>query len=124
MIAVSATAPFLSLVSMLPKLATESAGPWPFRTTCGDATRHAPCADVVARRARRTRAHPARRCRRLAARILVEGPVPRRRHANARRPQPRRDAGDRRHDHLQARVDEDDPAADLVHERPETETNA
>src|SRR5437870_3622409 len=108
---------------MLSNIATISAGPCPFATPCGERTAHAPCAHVTADDTRRTRPPAARGCDAHAAR-LDKRAVPSRHRAHARRPQPGRHAGEHRVDDLQVRVDEDDPAADRLHERAETETNA
>src|SRR6476659_3178996 len=114
--AFSAIAPFWFVVSMLSKLATASAGPRPVWTPCGATGSPARSNDVDAHRTRRDCTAFTRHRDRFTARLFIEGPVPRRHRAVARRPQPRRHAGEHRLHHLPARVDEDDPAADLLHE--------
>src|SRR6266511_585199 len=109
---------------MLSKLATRSAEPCPVWTPCGAPTPRAPSNDVDAHRTRRDCTASTRHRGRFAARFLLERPVPRRHRALARRFEPRRHAGEHQFHHLRARVDEDDPAADLIHERAETETDA
>src|SRR5512133_3792573 len=109
---------------MLSKLATASAGPCPVWTLARQQHRpHAGMRVDTHRTRRYCTASPQHRDR-LATRLVVEGPVPRRHRALARRLEPRRDTGEHQRHHLPTRVDEDDPAADLVHECAETETDA
>src|SRR5712691_8638984 len=124
MIASSAIAPLRSDVSMLSRLATRSAEPCPVWTLADRELRAHARTHVDASRTRRDCVAVARNRDRLAARLLIERAVPRRHRTHARRAQSRRHAGEHRLHHLRDGLDEDDPSADLVHERAETETDA
>src|SRR5437763_3807253 len=108
--------PFWSVVSMLSNVATRSAGPWLFRTLARTCTRPHGAANVDARDTRRRGGALARGGLLHAAWFRVERPVPRGSRAHTGRPQPRRHATEHRRDDLQTRLDEDDPAADRLHE--------
>ena len=77
------------------------------------------CVEIVPLPAR-ARSSRRRRCR--AARVVGAAACgPRELGAHARRPQPCSHAGEHRVDGLPSRLDSDDPAARLVHERPQGE---
>src|SRR5919198_6699991 len=109
---------------MLSTLATHSARPCPVRTTCARTHAHAPSRHVAAHTSRSSGVTLTRPRVLHATPFVWQRPVPRRSRTHAWRPQPRRHAADHRNDDLQAGLDEDDPAADRLHECAEAETNA
>src|ERR671925_2216358 len=109
---------------MLPKLATESAGPCTNSTTCRNADGRPTSNRVDARRTHRRCTLAPRRCGRVAAWLVGNEAVRGRSSSHAGRPESGRDASDDPRHHLRARLDEDHSPAHQLHERAETETNA
>src|SRR5919201_604897 len=109
---------------MLSNVATLSAGPWPFWTLAVSWTCAHRASNVGSHRTSWSCSAAARGSAVPAARLDIERAVPRGSRAYARRPQPGRHPGEHPDDDLQTGLDEDDPAADRLHECAEAETNA